>query len=124
MRIPLRVVAATLGLAATALAVGTLRNARSLPVAQPSSGADTSPGPDTTISVLLPARNESGNIERCLPTLLSLHGATEILVLDDQSTDDTAAIAKRLVEADPRAAVLQDNSTSIPPGWLGKSWAC
>ena len=65
-----------------------------------------------------------GNIERCLPTLLSLHGATEILVLDDQSTDDTAAIAKRLVEADPRAAVLQDNSTSIPPGWLGKSWAC
>ena len=124
MRIPLRVVAATLGLAATALAVGTLRNARSLPVAQPSSGADTSPGPDTTISVLLPARNESGNIERCLPTLLSLHGATEILVLDDQSTDDTAAIAKRLVEADPRAAVLQDNGTSIPPGWLGKSWAC
>ena len=44
--------------------------------------------------------------------------------LDDQSTDDTAAIAKRPVEADPRAAVLQDNSTSIPPGWLGKSWAC
>ena len=123
MRIPLRLVAATLGLAATALAVGTLRNARSLPVAQPSSGADTTLDPtQRSASYFQPAT--SGNIERCLPTLLSLHGATEILVLDDQSTDDTAAIAKRLVEADPRAAVLQDNSTSIPPGWLGKSWAC
>ena len=64
MRIPLRVVAATLSLATTALAVGTLRNTRSLPVALPTNDADTNPEPDTTISVLLPARNESGNIER------------------------------------------------------------
>lgn len=45
------------------------------------------------ITVLLAARNESANIERCLK---SLQRAERVIVLDSQSTDATAPIAQRL----------------------------
>jgi 4,4'-diaponeurosporenoate glycosyltransferase len=68
-------------------------------------------------SVIIPARNE----EARLPTLLeSLRVQTvapaEILVVDDNSTDATARLAReagcRLIPAGEK-----------PPGWLGKTWA-
>jgi glycosyltransferase involved in cell wall biosynthesis len=43
------------------------------------------------VSVIVPARNEAGNLPRCLE---SLRGVSEIYVIDSQSSDDTAEIAR------------------------------
>jgi glycosyltransferase involved in cell wall biosynthesis len=54
----------------------------------------TSARPDRIgMSVVVIARNESANIERCVS---ALRGFAEVVVVDDHSTDDTAAIAARL----------------------------
>ena len=44
-------------------------------------------------SVILPAKNESEGLRRTLPRLLEVLPGAEIIVVDDGSTDDTAAIA-------------------------------
>ena len=46
-----------------------------------------------TISVILPAKNEEGGLDRTLPALIARLPDAEIIVVDDGSTDDTAAIA-------------------------------
>lgn len=46
-----------------------------------------------TISVILPAKNEAGGLDRTLPALIAGMPGAEIIVVDDGSTDDTAAIA-------------------------------
>ncbi|WP_213600714.1 glycosyltransferase family 2 protein [Pseudoxanthomonas japonensis] len=46
-----------------------------------------------TISVILPAKNEAGGLDRTLPALTACLPGIEIIVVDDGSTDDTAAIA-------------------------------
>lgn len=47
------------------------------------------------VSIVIPARNESPALARLLPELRGLHPSCEIIVVDDGSTDDTAAIAAR-----------------------------
>lgn len=44
------------------------------------------------ISVVIPARNEAANLRAILPQLVALLPDAEILVVDDGSTDDTAAV--------------------------------
>ncbi|GAA4555130.1 glycosyltransferase family 2 protein [Pseudonocardia xishanensis] len=71
------------------------------------------------VSILVPARDEA---HRITATLESLHAQTglrevELLVLDDGSTDDTAAVA-----AAAGAKVL--TGTPPPAGSLGKPHAC
>lgn len=46
------------------------------------------------ISVIIPAKNEGKNIDRLISILKQLHPGFEIIVIDDGSTDDTAAVAK------------------------------
>lgn len=46
-----------------------------------------------SLSIVIPARNESGGLTRLLPGLRTAWPAAEILVVDDGSTDDTAALA-------------------------------
>jgi len=74
--------------------------------------------PPTTITVVIPARNEAANIG---PLLESLKAQTmqplQIIVADDSSEDGTAFIARR-AEAEVIAA------GSLPAGWMGKNWAC
>src|ERR1700730_18337153 len=43
------------------------------------------------VSVIVPARNEASNLPRCLE---SLRGVGEVYVIDSQSSDDTAEIAR------------------------------
>jgi hypothetical protein len=75
------------------------------------------------ISVLIPARNEEGNIAACLEAVLSSRGVElEVLVLDDASTDRTAAIVEALAAKDVRLRLL--GSTALPAGWNGKQHAC
>jgi len=76
------------------------------------------------VSVLVPARNEAENLRAHLPHLLaSDHPRLEILVLDDQSEDETAAVAAAFARGAPdRLRLLR--GAPLPAGWLGKSWAC
>jgi len=53
--------------------------------------------PHPSISVIIPARNEAGNIGRCLAALKQQNypsALVEIMVVDDASEDETAAIAR------------------------------
>lgn len=76
-----------------------------------------------SVAVIVPARDEAGNIARCLTGLSAqaLPGL-RIVVVDDQSTDATAAIAAAFSDRDPRIELLQ--APALPPGWVGKCHAC
>lgn len=57
--------------------------------------------PQTKISILIPARDEAENIEKCLRSILDNHYPEmlrEIIVIDDFSSDNTAAIATGLLK--------------------------
>jgi hypothetical protein len=75
------------------------------------------------ISVLVPARDEEASIERTLRSILASDRVDlEVLVLDDGSTDATAAVVERIASADPRLRLLR--GAALPPGWCGKQHAC
>ncbi|QBD77406.1 glycosyltransferase [Ktedonosporobacter rubrisoli] len=84
--------------------------------------------PASLVSVLVPARNEQEHIEMCVRSLIGQHyEQLEVLVLDDQSTDATAAIVKRLIDELPatqkkRLRLLRGKP--LPAGWVGKNFAC
>ena len=74
------------------------------------------------ISVVVPARDEAADIERCLKTLLaSDYPALEIIAVNDRSQDTTGQIMERLAAKDERLKVLQIQN--LPEGWLGKNHA-
>jgi hypothetical protein len=75
--------------------------------------------------VLIPARNESSTIEATVLSALAQEGVPHltVTVLDDDSTDDTAALVTELVQRDSRLTLLRGD-TAPPSGWLGKPWAC
>ncbi len=53
---------------------------------------------DEKISVIVPARNEEGNIAHCIHSLLRQHyprNLLEIIVVDDHSTDNTASVVRQ-----------------------------
>ena len=83
-----------------------------------------SPDRGVLVSVLVPARNEALNIERCVRSLLLQEYAPfELLVLDDGSTDATPELLHALVrESGGHMRVVQGEP--LPDGWHGKSWAC
>jgi chlorobactene glucosyltransferase len=75
------------------------------------------------VAVLVPARNEAANIGDCIRSLLAQDYANfEIIALDDHSSDRTGAVLAELAAADPRLRALAGQP--LPPGWLGKHWAC
>jgi len=75
------------------------------------------------VSILVPARNEQDNIERCVLSLLAQdYPAFEVVVLDDESTDATLSILGGLATSHGRLRVLRGQP--LPVGWLGKHWAC
>jgi chlorobactene glucosyltransferase len=60
------------------------------------------------VSVLVPARNEANNIEVCVTSLLAQdYPDFEVLVLNDNSTDDTSLILEQLARSDGRLRVIQ-----------------
>jgi len=82
-----------------------------------------SPEPAPLISVMVPARDEEANIETCLNSLKSQdYPNFEILVLDDHSSDNTAAIVARMAAEDKRIRLFR--SEPLPEGWAGKPFAC
>ena len=51
---------------------------------------------DLTVSVVIPCKNEKGNVEEAVRRIPSLAGRTEIIFCDDQSTDGTAEEVRRM----------------------------
>jgi chlorobactene glucosyltransferase len=78
---------------------------------------------DTLVSVLVPARNEEHNIRTCITSLLNQdYPRYEVIVLDDESTDNTGAILQELAAQDSRLKILRGKT--LPSGWRGKPYAC
>ncbi len=89
-------------------------------VAPPAWSPDASP---TRVSVLIPARDEELSIEAALRSVLASSGAiVEVIVMNDGSTDRTAAIVETL-RADDLRVQLRD-APPLPRGWNGKQHAC
>lgn len=77
----------------------------------------------TRVAILIPARDEEAGIAACVESALASTGvALEVIVLDDHSSDATAAIVARLAEADPRLKLAA--APPLPAGWSGKQHAC
>ena len=75
------------------------------------------------ISLLVPARNEARSIAACLESLAAQdYLRCEILVLDDQSEDQTAAIVADMAARHPNIRMLRGRA--LPPNWHGKAYAC
>jgi chlorobactene glucosyltransferase len=75
------------------------------------------------LSILIPARNETAVIGQTIHALLSQTYANfELILLDDQSDDGTGTTATQAAGGDGRFRLI--SGTPLPPGWLGKNWAC
>lgn len=83
-----------------------------------SAGAAAIPG----VTVCIPARNEAANIATAVRAALSSQvEALEVIVVDDNSEDETAERAREAAAGDPRLRVIQGRPR--PEGWAGKPWA-
>lgn len=88
----------------------------------------TLPNTLPTITLIIPAYNEHINITECLDAVLASHlphpEQLQVIVADDESTDDTADLAVAVALRDKRVEVM-----TVPPrptdiAWRGKNWAC
>jgi len=75
-----------------------------------------------SVCAIVPARNEADVIERSIGSLLAQNypGAFHVVLVDDQSTDETAARA-RGCGIENRLTVI--SGSAHPAGWTGKLWA-
>ncbi|MEL6893764.1 MAG: glycosyltransferase, partial [Actinomycetota bacterium] len=93
----LAVGAARLGAAALIVrrlagAARTAEPVRAGPTSVPTTDANSTP----IVSVVVPARDEAERIGPLLDSIVGAPGVAEVIVVDDESSDDTAAIAARL----------------------------
>src|SRR5690242_8602697 len=105
-----------------ALLLNTIINLRLLRAPRTSAQVDEK---DETplVSILVPARNEERSIAQCVESLARQdYPCCEILVLDDQSEDQTAAIVEDLARRYPNVRLLHGGE--LPPNWHGKANAC
>ena len=79
------------------------------------------------VSIIVPARNEQDNIERCILSLLGQNYPNfEVIAIDDNSTDSTIDIIQNIKS---RETNLQTKTLKIlsltdkPADWTGKTWA-
>ena len=71
------------------------------------------------VSVLVPARNEEGKIERCIESILAQdYPKFELIIIDDRSTDRTGEIISEYAKKDKRIKFVQGKDA--PDGWIGK----
>jgi len=77
------------------------------------------------VSVVVPARDEAANIAPCLHSILATqYDRCEVIVVDDRSADDTAALVRETAASSAAGGRVRLVSGSDPPaGWFGKQWA-
>jgi glycosyltransferase involved in cell wall biosynthesis len=71
------------------------------------------------ITAIVPARNEEAVIAACIESLAPQPEIAEILVVNDQSTDKTAAIVREWMAKIPQLRLLE--TQGVPDGWVGKN---
>jgi chlorobactene glucosyltransferase len=81
------------------------------------------PSPAPLVSVMVPARDEEANIANCLKSLQGQdYPNYEVLVLDDNSVDNTGVIVSEFAARDGRIRLYRGDP--LPEGWAGKPFAC
>ena len=76
-----------------------------------------------SLSVLIPARNEEHSVVAAVESVLASQAVSlEVVVLDDDSHDNTAALVSAIALRDPRVRLV--SSSVLPAGWNGKQFAC
>lgn len=76
------------------------------------------------IAIIVPARNEADVVAQTIQSLLAQDypGPLHIIVVDDQSSDETAALVRDVAfEHGERVTMIA--SAPLPAGWTGKMWA-
>jgi chlorobactene glucosyltransferase len=77
------------------------------------------------VSVVLPARDEQDNIQKCLDSLVRQdYQNYEIIAVNDSSTDATGEILHKLAASNSEREITIINLERKPIGWVGKNWAC
>mgnify|MGYP000636580050 CR=1 FL=1 len=72
--------------------------------------------PPSTISVIIPAKNESRSIGEVVHAVLTLFPDAEMLVVDDGSSDETGVIAEKLGATVIRHPTSRGNGAAIKSG--------
>ena len=77
------------------------------------------------VSIIVPARDEERNIRRCVTSLLDQdYDNSEVIVIDDGSTDGTASILANSARQHPNGQRLRvERVDELPVGWAGKPHA-
>lgn len=79
------------------------------------------PRQNRRLSVLIPARNEAATLPHLLAALSRQSWPVdELIVIDDHSSDATAAIARQAGASLPLQVI---QPPPLPQGWCGKTWA-
>jgi len=73
------------------------------------------------VSAIIPARNEEAAIARAVESVAAQPEVGELIVVNDQSTDRTAAILAELAARIPKLRILATDM--LPSGWTGKNYA-
>ncbi|MGB8325424.1 MAG: glycosyltransferase, partial [Candidatus Acidiferrum sp.] len=71
------------------------------------------------ISAIVPARNEEEVIAVCVASLTQQGEISEVIVVDDQSVDQTAEIVAGVMAKSPQVRLLKTGE--LPAGWVGKN---
>src|SRR5213080_4787015 len=66
-----------------------------------------------TVSVVIPCKNEKGNVEDAVRRIPPLAGRTEIIFCDDQSTDGTAAEVRRVQSCYPEKDIRLEQGPGV-----------
>jgi hypothetical protein len=74
-----------------------------------------------TVSAIVPARNEEATIAAAVESLAEQPEIKEIIVINDQSSDGTAAQLGQLTSRYSQVCVLE--TKELPGGWVGKNYA-
>lgn len=78
------------------------------------------------VTVIIPARNEADVLPISLNSLLqqTYQGEYNIILVDDQSEDETQVIAEQIAQKLDKSDYLTViQGTTLPQGWSGKLWA-
>src|SRR5258708_26924761 len=73
------------------------------------------------VAAVVPARDEAETIGPVITSLLNQRVAMPVLLVDDESTDGTADVARRAADKAGKAdALIVIQSKPLPAGWTGK----
>jgi cellulose synthase/poly-beta-1,6-N-acetylglucosamine synthase-like glycosyltransferase len=87
------------------------------------SASSVPPPPDLPpVTLVIPARNEGSMLPTTVPTWCGQdYPGLRVVVVDDQSDDDTAGVLGRFASTCPGLSIV--SAGPRPAGWLGKPWA-